>query len=473
MSNLANHQRDRRVAAAVRRTRTFRVGRPPPVRRPRSPWRVLIGTITALTILGATLLSLPIASEAGREASVLDAVFTSASAVSTTGLVTVDTATQWSPFGELVILVLIQVGGFAFMTGSTLLLKAIVGGRSSLQQRLRVQAAGGLTDLGDLGRVVRRVALFTLICEGVGAGLLLGAFLVRDEEPLTAVWWSVFHSVSAFNNAGFDLFGGFRSVTHLSDAPEILVPLGGLIVLGGTGYAIVADVLTKRRWVLMAIETKLVVAGTAILVVGGTLATAVVEWANPATLGDMDPPSRVLNAAFHSVSLRSAGFDSIGVAGLLDASLAVAIVLMFIGGASGSTAGGIRINTVAALVVASLSAARGLPSATAFRRRLPHQVVYRAVAVASVAIAGAFGLAMLLGAVEPFKMMDLVFEGVSALGTVGLSTVGSGNFSPISQIMLTIAMVAGRLGPLALAFAFAARARPLAYRPPAETVRIG
>ncbi len=342
-----------------------------PVRKPRSPWVVLILGLFVITAVGTVLLALPIATADGQRTTLLDALFTATSAASTTGLVLADTATHWSPFGQVVILGLMQLGGFAFMTGSTIFLLLLVGRRTSLSDRLRVQAAGGVPQLGKVTDLVRRVAVFTLICEAAGALVLAAAFLLHGEDPATAAWWGVFHSISAFNNGGFDLFGELRSLTHLADAPTILVPIGILIVLGGLGFAIVGDVWAKRRWVRLALETKLVLLGTVILIAVGALGTAMLEWSNPLTLGRLEPADRVVNALFHSVSLRSAGFDSLGVGSLVNESLFLAIGLMFIGGASGSTAGGVKINTVAVLLVASWSAVRSGPSATAFGRQHP------------------------------------------------------------------------------------------------------
>jgi trk system potassium uptake protein len=438
-----------------------------------SPWIVLILTFGLITLVGAILLALPIATTAGQQTSLLDALFTATSAVSTSGLAVADTATRWSTFGQVVILGLMQVGGFAFMTGSTLFLAALVGGRTSLSDRLRVQAAGGVTQLGGMAQLVRRVAVFTLVCEATGAVILGLGFVGRGVDPATAAWWGMFHAVSAFNNSGFDLFGGGRGATAFAEAPEVLIPLGLLVVVGGLGFAIVADVAVKRRWVRLALETKLVLIGTVVLLVGGAIATAAIEWSNPETLGRMAPVDRVVNAAFHSASLRSAGFDSVHVGGLLDESLVIGLALMFIGGASGSTAGGIKLNTVAVLIVATASAARGDPSATAFGRRVEHLVVYRAVAVVLVAIAGAFALALALELTGTYDFLDVTFEAVSALSTAGVSTGVTTQLSPVGQLLLVAAMFVGRLGPLTLVLALVARGRPVAYRPAVEAVRIG
>jgi trk system potassium uptake protein TrkH len=464
---------DRRVRVERVVPRDYRVTPPRRLRRPPSPWQVLIATFVALIAVGTVLLALPAAAQPGQETDLLDALFTATSAVCVTGLVVVDTATHWSPFGHLVILLLVQVGGFAFMTGSSVLLLALVGGRTSLSDRLRVQAAAGLLDLGNVTSLVRAVAVFTLVCEALGTAVLAAAFVARGIDPLTGVWWGLFHSVSAFNQAGFDLFGGFRSLTGFADAPELLVPLALLVVLGGLGFAIVGDVWAKRRWVRLALETKIVVATTIVLLVVGAVATAAIEWSNPATLGRLAPADRAVNAVFHSATLRSAGLDSVGVTGLTEESLAVGAALMFIGGASGSTAGGIKVNTFAVLLVAIGSAVRGDPSAAAFGRRIPHVVVYRAIAVALLSIAAVFVVALGLQLTGSHAFLDATFEAVSAFGTVGLSTGITPQLDAAGRILVVAAMFVGRLGPLTLVLGLAARARPVAYRPAVETVRIG
>ncbi len=464
---------DRRVHVQRVRPTDYVIAAPKRMRRPRSPWGVLIATFAILTAIGTALLALPIATESGERTSFLEALFMATSAVSTTGLGLYDTAEHWSPFGEVVILLLIQVGGFAFMTGSTLFLLALVGGRTSLSDRLRVQAAGGLSDLGSVTTVVRRVLIFTILCEVAGAVVLALVFLGRGEHPGTALWWGIFHSISAFNNGGIDLFGGFRGLTHLADVPIVLVPVAILMLLGGLGFAIVGDVVVKRRWIRLALETKLVLTVSAVLLVGGALATAVLEWSNPETLGRLQPADRVINAVFHSVSLRSGGMDSVGVGGLLDESLVVGLALMFIGGASGSTAGGIKVNTLAVLLVATISAMRGDPSAQAFGRRMPHQVVYRSIAVMLIAIGGAFGLALAIQLTGSHDFLKSTFEAVSALGAAGMTTGLTLALTPAAQLLLVAAMFVGRLGPLTLVLALAARSRPVAHRPAVEAVRIG
>ena len=444
------------------------------VRKPRSPSVVLILGFALLILVGTVILMLPISSAAGTWTGVMDALFTSTSAVCVTGLVVVDTGTYWSPFGHVVILVLIQIGGFGFMTGSTLLLFLLIGRRTGLRDRILAQANTGVLQLGDVTTLLRRIAVFTIVAEVVGAAALATAFLA-DGSPLgQAAWWGVFHSVSAFNNAGFDLMGGFRSITDYATRPLVLAPIGILIVLGGLGFAIVGDAATKRRWSRFALETKIVLLSTVVLVVLGALTTAAFEWSNPATLGGLPEIHRVTNAVFQSITYRTAGFAAIDPGGLTEAGLFIGIALMFIGGASGSTAGGIKVNTFSVLLASIISTARGRRSTEAFGRRIPDVIVFRALSVALLAVAIVFGVALLLEVVVPDRsFVDILFESVSAFGTVGLTTGITPGLPPAAQLVLIGGMFVGRLGPLTLVLALAARSRTTSVRPASESMRIG
>jgi trk system potassium uptake protein TrkH len=442
-------------------------------RRPATPAAVLVSGFAVLVLIGTVLLFLPIAREPGVPADLLVALFTATSAVCVTGMVVVDTATHWSPFGELVILGLVQVGGFGFMTGSTLLLLLFVGGRIGLRDRLLAQASTGGLELGGVLPIVRRIALFTVVVEAVGAALLFGAFLVGGRDAAQAAWFGVFHSVTAFNNAGFDLFGDFRSLAEFATNPFILLTIGGLIVLGGLSVAIVADVLARRRWGRLVLESKLVLLTTLVLLLGGAAAFALLEWTNPETLGAIPVEHRPLNALFESVTLRSGGFAVVHQGALGEAALFVAMGLMFIGGASGSTAGGIRVNTFTVLLVSIASTIRGRDAAEAFGRRIPAEVVNRALAVALLSVAFVFVIAFSLEVLGGTPFVDTTFEAISAFGTVGLTTGITPGLPDSAQLLEAFAMFAGRLGPLTLALALAARQRPVPYRPAVESMRIG
>ena len=455
----------------------FRIATPRRVKRPRSPSAVLVSGFAIVIAVGAVILMLPISSAAGTWTSPIDALFTSTSAVCVTGLAIVDTGTYWSTFGQLVLMVLMQLGGFGFMTGSTLLLLLLVGRRTALRDRIQAQASTGVPELGSVTSVIRRVAVFTLIAEVAGALILTVAFFVGDHaaDPLQALWWGVFHAISAFNNGGMDLFGGFRSLADFVDAPLVLGTLGILILLGGLGFAIVGDIAAKRRWRRLALETRVVVLTTLAILVVGTASLAIFEWSNPATLGALPETARPFNALFETTTLRTAGFSTFPTAQMRDPTLFIVMAMMFIGGASGSTAGGIKVNTFSVLLIAIVSTVRGRPSAEALGRRIPHEVVYRALSVALLSIAFIFivALSLELTTSAGTDFIAIVFESISAFGTVGASMGLTPELPPLARALLIPAMFAGRLGPLTLVLALAARARTVPSRPAIETMRIG
>ncbi len=465
---------DKRVRVEIVKPREYVVAPMKRVKRPRSPAGVLIVGFAVVIAIGTVLLMLPAASASGAWTRPLDALFTATSAVCVTGLVVLDTGTAWSPFGHVVILALIQVGGFGFMTGSTLLLFLLVGRRTGLRDRILVQASTGVPELGDVTKLVKRIAIFTIIAELAGAIVLSLAFASEGLGPGQAAWWGIFHSISAFNNAGFDLTGGFKSLADYAGDAWILGAIGALIILGGLGYAIVGDALAKRRWKRLALETKLVLGTSLALIVGGAVAIGVFEWSNPLTLGALPEAQRPLNAVFESITLRTAGFSVLDTGSLLEASLFVVMALMFIGGASGSTAGGIKVNTFSILLVAIVSTARGRPSAEAFGRRIQHILIYRALSVALLSIAIVFAVGLLLEVTAPgASFVDVMFESISAFGTVGASTGITPELPDPARVVTIVAMFIGRLGPLTLVLALTARARPTMSRPAVETMRIG
>lgn len=455
----------------------FEIAAPRRVRRPRSPSAVLVSGFAIVIAVGAGILILPVSSAAGVWTSPIDALFTSTSAVCVTGLAVVDTGTYWSPFGQFVLMALMQIGGFGFMTGSTLLLFLLVGRRTALRDRILAQASTGIPELGSVTSVIRRVAVFTLIAEVTGAVVLTGAFLAGGHatDVVQATWWGIFHAISAFNNGGMDLFGGYRSLADYVGDPLVLTTLGVLIVLGGLGFAIVGDIAAKRRWRRLALETRVVVLTSLAILFVGTASLALFEWSNPATLGALPETARPFNALFETTSLRTAGFSTFPTAELRDPTLFIVMALMFIGGASGSTAGGIKVNTFSVLLIAIVSTVRGRPSAEALGRRIPHEVVYRALSVALLSIAFIFIVALSLELTTPAdtSFIAIVFEAISAFGTVGASTGLTPELPPLARTLLVPAMFVGRLGPLTLVLALAARARPVSSRPAIETMRIG
>ncbi len=455
----------------------FTVRAPKRIRVAPTPAASLLLLFAFLVTVGTGLLMLPIAANDGSATRFLDALFTATSAACVTGLVVLDTATHWSPFGQVVILVLVQVGGFGIMAGSTLLLFLFIGRRTTLRDRVLVQESLGGLNLGSVTSLIKRIAIFTIVCETIGAIILGIAFTSGPEagppgDPL-GIWWGIFHSVSAFNNSGFDLTGGFRSLGPFVDDWVVLITIAILLTAGGLGFAIVGDALVKRRWSRMALETKLVLMTSAVLLVGGAATIGFTEWTNPATLGALPAEQRLLNALFESATLRTAGFTALDTGAFAESSLFAVMALMFIGGASGSTAGGIKVNTFSVLLIAITSTVRGPPSAQAFGRRIQHAIVYRALAVALLSIAFVFVIGLGLTLTTDATFVQTLFEAVSAFGTVGASTGITPDLTDPARLITTFAMFVGRLGPLTLVLALAARARPIPYRPAIETVRIG
>jgi trk system potassium uptake protein len=432
------------------------------------PAVVFVYGFAALILAGGVLLALPFSSASGRWTPMLDALFTSTSAVCVTGLTVVDTATYWSGFGHAVILALFQVGGVGFMISATALI--LLGGRrATIRQRilLREALAGG--ELGSVVTLARNVIIFTLIAETVGAIILTMRFL-GEVEPGRAFWWGVFHAISGFNNAGFDLFG--KSLIDYSHDPVVLLTIGALFVTGALSYTAVADVAKQRRFAPLALDTKLVLVTSGLLAVMGTLGLLFTERSNPATLGAMDLGPRILNAFFQAVS-RTAGFSSVDIGAMTEEGLFVLMGLMFVGGSAGSTAGGVKVQTFSILLFAIISAARGLDEVEAFRRRVPNAQVLRALSVALLYVALVFAMSFLLNVAERFVFDRVLFEAISALGTVGYSTGITPETGPAGRAILITSMFVGRLGPLTLVIALAARARRTTYRWTEETIKIG
>lgn len=442
---------------------------------PRARWRhpalVFVYGFAAFIAIGTIVLTLPIASAGRQWTPVGDALFTSTSAVCVTGLVVLDTGTYWSTFGQVVILLLIQLGGFGFMISSTLLL-LVLRRRATLRDRILLRESLGSGGLGSVLDVTRKVILFTLISETIGSIILSIAFMGDMEAP-QAVWWGVFHAVSAFNNAGFDLVGGFRSLVPFNNRPEVLLPIAGLFIVGGISYTVVEDLVTQRRFVRLALDSKLVLVTTAALVVLGTAGVLFTERANPDTLGGMSVGPRLLNAFFTGVTPRTAGFNTVDTAAMTENGLFVLIALMFVGGAAGSTAGGIKVQTFGLLFFALVTAVRGGSDVEAFGRRVPSGYLLRAIAVVLLALALVFVVAFALTLSERARFLYLLFEAFSAFGTVGMSTGVTPDLSPVGRAIMTLTMFAGRLGPLTLVLALAAREHPRSYRWPYEGVKIG
>ncbi|MCD6358529.1 MAG: Trk family potassium uptake protein, partial [Dehalococcoidia bacterium] len=317
---------------------------------------ILVYGFAGLIAIGSVLLMLPMASRTGQATLSVDAVFTATSAVCVTGLVVLDTGTYWSSFGQGVILVLIQLGGFGFMASATLLFM-MLGQKVGLRERLLVRESMGTANLGGLVTLVKRIALFTLVTEAIGAAIFY--FHFSSSYPVrTAVWKAVFQSISAFNNAGFDIWGNFRSLLDYQGDTLVMLVTAALIFLGGISFIVLADVFTVRRFSRLALDSKLVLVTTGSLLVLGMVVILFTELGNPDTLGGLPFPQKLLVAFFHSVTARTAGFSAIDMSEVADYSLLFIMFLMFVGGASGSTAGGIKVGTLGVLLATIWSSIR-------------------------------------------------------------------------------------------------------------------
>ena len=357
------------------------------------------------------------------------------------------------------------------MTSATLLLLAF-GRRIGLQERLLIGESMGLARLGGVVRIVKSVVIFTLLVEGIGAAIFF--FRFSGDNPLKlAAWKSAFHSISAFNNAGFDIFGNFQSLASRQGDYVVVLVTAALIFLGGISFMVIADVLKARSLTRLSLDSKLVLLTTVALLTAGASIMLYTGLSEPATFGSVSLPQTALSAFFQSVTARTAGFTVINVGGLTQYALFFIMFLMFIGGASGSTAGGIKVNTFGMLMSTIWSTIRGREHAEAFGRAFSIQQLYRAIAVLMLSL-GLVALAVFLLTVhEEFSFISLLFETVSAFGTVGLTTGITPYLSTAGRLIITVTMFIGRLGPLALSLALLQRQRPSAYRYPEEMARIG
>ncbi|MDQ7840057.1 MAG: potassium transporter TrkG [bacterium] len=427
---------------------------------------IIIGFITII-LVGAVLLSLPAASESGRPTPFLTALFTATSATCVTGLTVVDTADHYSSLGELVILVLIQLGGFGYMT-SWALLALVLRWRIGLRERIILTESHNLYDLGGVVRFTRRLILMTLIVEASGATILTLRWM--GEEPFVrALYLGVFHSISAFNNAGFDLMGGFRSLTAYAGDPVVSMIIAGLIILGGLGFSVLFDLRSRR----LTLHSKTVLLATGMLIGIGTALIALFEFANPKTLGALPVPARLLAAFFQAVTPRTGGFNTIEIGALAEPTLMLIAALMFIGASPGGTGGGIKTTTFMAPLAVILSSIRGTGEPVMFGRRIMVQNINKALTIAFVSLAFVFAMSVMLAAIERVEFLPALFEITSGFGTVGLSTGLTPHLSPWGRIIVMLTVFSGRVGLLTVAFGLTRWHRPPRVRYPEERLYIG
>ena len=439
---------------------------------------ILLGFLITIFI-GSILLSLPVSSADGQAVPYIDALFTATTATCVTGLVTVPTATTWSLFGQVVILVLIQVGGLGIitiMTGVMLLLNRRIG----VSDRLLIQDAFNLNTMSGMVSFVRKVLLGTLIIEGIGAALYMLVFV--PEFGARGIWISVFNSVSAFCNAGMDIIG-LNSLCGYATDPLVNFTTSALIVLGGIGYIVWWDVIrvlktrTKQNRKVfrhLTLHSKIAISSTLVLLVSGTVLFLIFEYNNPLTIQSLSLFDKLQVASFQSVTTRTAGFATVPQENLTNASSMVALLLMFIGGSPVGTAGGAKTVTMAVLVCSAISSIQNRNETTLFGRSVSRQSITKAVAVVTASFAIAFTSTVLLSAVMETSALDILFETVSATATVGLSRNLTGSLNLAGKIIIIVTMYFGRVGPISLAVALGSKKTSQnIVKNPTEEISIG
>jgi trk system potassium uptake protein len=447
-----------------------------------TPAQVLVMGFAALIAIGTGLLMLPAAHEAGRSLTWVDALFTATSAVCVTGLIVVDTATQFSLFGELVILGLVHAGGLGIMTLSVFML-LLIGRRVSLQERIMMQEAMGSHAISGVVRLTRHIFVVTVSIEAIGMVLLAIHFLFIERlEVGRALYMALFHTITAFNNAGFDVTGG--SLRPFAHDPLVLIAISGLVAVGSLGFPVVDDLWrNKARWEKLTLHSRVVIKVGVIMILAAWAFYALTEWSNPHTFGPMPWYHKLINAFFTAIVPRTAGFESIATTSMRDVSLLITILLMFVGAAPGGTGGGIKTTTFAMIMLAVRATAKGTEEVIVMGRSIARDLIDKAMVIATlsvllvIVISGALlvtEMKTLEDPSNPISMIRVLFEVVSGFGTAGLSAGLTPLLTVSGKLLMIVTMFVGRVGPLTVAVALAQRKNkrtPIHY--PEDRVMIG
>ena len=422
-----------------------------------TPVQILAIGFAIVIIVGAILLSLPISSQSGRITPFIDCIFTSTSAVCVTGLVTLDTGTYWTYFGKTVIMLLIETGGLGFMSVATLVF-FFFGRRITLKERLVMQEAMNVNSLQGLVKMIKYVLIFTFSVEGVGAVLFATQFIPQFGIA-KGIYYSVFHAVSAFCNAGFDLMGNFKSVTAYANNSVVILTISALIAIGGLGFYVWVEIYNSKGTKRLSLHSRVVIYSTIALIVFGAILMFIFEMNNPGTMKGMSVKDKILSSIFASVSPRTAGFNSIPLDKMTSAGNFLTIILMFIGGSPGSTAGGIKTTTAIILFMTVVSVVRGREDTEIFKKRINKEVVYKSLVITVLGLGIVIIVTMVLSITQspniPFEYF--LYEATSAFATVGLTLGLTTKLTIVGKIIITLTMYAGRVGPLTIILALAKR----------------
>lgn len=435
-----------------------------------SPSQLIALTFVGLILAGALLLMLPIASTDGSSLSFVDALFTATSASCVTGLVVVDTGTYFSVFGQLVVIALIQLGGLGLVLFATLF-SVVMRKKIDLQSRLNIQASLNQNELDGVVRMSLRIAKYTAAIEAFFGTVLALRFF--PEYGLKGIYFGYWHAVSAFCNAGFDLFGHYQSLTAFVGDPVVNLSICLCIILGGLGFAVMRDVLKKRNFRQLKLHSKLVLTVTATLIVVGTAVIAFLEWHNPGTLGSLSGSDALWASFMQSVSPRTAGFNTIDMNALRIPTMIFIILLMFIGASPASTGGGIKTTTFALILLNISQVVRGRSECEIFGRRVGNDTIFQAFAITSMSMLWVVSATLLVTCLEDTSFLYALFEVVSAFATVGLSTGLSQHICTASKIILILSMYVGRVGFMTFALALTAQKPEKHIHYPKENIIIG
>ncbi|RKN85908.1 TrkH family potassium uptake protein [Paenibacillus ginsengarvi] len=442
--------------------------------RPNPPQALALG-FTVMIAAGSFLLSLPIASANRSTIPFLDALFMATSATCVTGLSFYNIGEHFSLFGQLVLLLLVQIGGLGFMTIATLA-ALVFRRRITFRERLILQEAMNQSSTEGIVRLIRKVLLYALIIEAVGAAVF-AVRLMFEMPPGQAVYFGVFHSISTFNNAGFDLFGVFPersgSLIHYVEDPIINFMTIVLIIFGGIGFIVISDLLSYPKTKKLTLHSKVVLTVSAALIVVGTLVIFLFELTNPLTLEPLSPIGKVFGAMFQSVTARSTGLTTLDIESLRQATQFFILLLMFIGAAPGSSGGGIKVTTFAILIGAMIAMIRGKEDIVMFRYRIAKDRIYKAITFTLLSFFLIVIAAMVLSTTEDFPFLGILFEVTSAYGTTGMSMGLTSQLTEFGKVVIILLMFIGRLGPVTLAFTLTSKPEKELFRYPEGKITIG
>ena len=412
-----------------------------------NPMQILSLGFLLIILIGGILLSLPISSSTGEYTSFIDAVFTSTSAVCVTGLVTVDTGTHWNLFGQTVIMLLIEIGGLGFMSFTTLI-AILLGKKITLRERLILQNAMNTFNIQGVVKMVKYILLFTISIQAIGA-LIFCTQLIPEYGLGKGLFYSIFHSISAFCNAGFDVFGGGVSLTTHNTNALVILTAAALIIIGGLGFGVWTELYNVKRIRRFSVHTKIVLLVTGFLVIGGTILMLLFEYNNPETIAAMNGGEKVLNSFFAAVTPRTAGFNSISTSGMTSAGKFLTMILMMIGGSPGSTAGGIKTTTVGVLILTVICVIKRREDTEVFSKKISKDLVYKAFTLFFIGSGLVIVVSLILSCTETgASFTAILYETVSAFGTAGLTIGLTPNLSVIGKVLIMLMMYIGRVGPL-------------------------